>query len=302
MFTLGHLSDWHATSLVGAQPAAFLNKRVFGWLSWNARRSRIYRPAVLEAAFADLQRMAPDHVAVTGDLTNVALEQEFVTAAGLLKRLGGPDWVSVIPGNHDAYIPVPSEHSWNHWADYIRSDEADPTSSISLDAFPTVRIRGEVALVGVCSAVPTPVFMASGRVGPDQLARLEARLAELREQLYCRVVLVHHPVTAHGLSRRRQLMDAAELRAVLERAGAELVLHGHRHRTFVGAIPGPEGEIPVVGVRSSSHVADNEHKRAQYHLYHIERRDAGLGYRLRLTTRGYDPDTRRFLPEGERNL
>ena len=309
MFTLAHVSDWHTTTLAGAGVGDFLSKRVLGWLSWSLRRSQTHRPEVLAALFDDLRAAAPDHVAVTGDLTNVSLEQEFIEAARWLERLGPPERVSLVPGNHDVYVAVPAERSWDLWAPYLVSDPDPVGRAVDLtelekaaraprhDEFPTLRVRGEVALVGVCSAVPTPWFVAAGRVGGAQCERLAAALRGLRERGLCRVVLIHHPPTDDGMSARRRLRDSAALRAVLEREGADLVLHGHRHRTAVAELAGPEGPIPVLGVRSSSDCGLHEHKRAHYHLHEIE--GSGRRFRVRTRVRGYDPATRCFRDEGE---
>jgi 3',5'-cyclic AMP phosphodiesterase CpdA len=283
---------------------AFLNKRVFGLFSWRVRRRRIHRPEVLGALLDDLKRQSPDHVAITGDLTNVALEQEFLAAASCLARLGSPDWITLVPGNHDAYVAVEASRSWDRWAEFMRSDAAsDPTrrAAPTAEDFPMLRVRGEVALVGLCSAQPTGLFQASGTIGSAQLARLGERLRELRGRGLCRVVLVHHPPTDEGLPRRRRLLDSAELRAVLAREGAELVIHGHRHRTALGQLQGPEGPIPVAGVRSASDIGESEHKRAQYHLYRIERAH-GSRFRLSLSIRGYDVARGDVVDEGERVL
>lgn len=304
MFTLGHISDWHATSLAGAGVSAFMNKRILGWLSWNVRRSRTHRPEVLEALFDDLRAQSPDHVAVTGDLTNVALEQEFEVAAHWLQQLGSPDWISVVPGNHDAYVAVAPERSLDLWAPFMLSDAARASSPAPLCAprardFPTLRVRGDVALVGLCSAVPSAWFLATGRLGADQVERLEKLLRELRDRDLCRIVLVHHPPTDH-LGSRRSMTDSALLRDALSRVGAELVLHGHGHRSSLSQLEGPEGPIPVAGVRSASDVGLNDDKRAQYHLYRIERSDGG--FRIGLSIRGYDRESGSCVAEGERAL
>ena len=118
------------------------------------------------------------------------------------------------------------------------------------------------------------------------------------------MVLVHHTPVAGTDSRRRALTDAAALRAVLGRWGADLVLHGHGHRTHFGSVPGPEGPIPVVGTRSASDVGSKPGKRAQYHVYDIEP-DAGAGparFRIIARIRGYDPARGGFAAEGERAL
>ena len=307
LITLGHCSDLHATDPIDAEWGALYNKRFLGWVSWKLNRRKLYQPRVLEALIEDLQAQAPDHVAITGDLTNISLESEFVAAARVLERMGGPDWISVIAGNHDAYIDLPFDRSWEHWASYMASDpeaDSDPVAAARKgelgksdmfafrDAGPSLRIRGELALVGVSTAIPTPALFATGMVGEPQLARLESLLRELGERGLCRVVLVHHPLLPANDSKRRGIDDAQALRDVLERAGADLVLHGHDHKTILGHLDGREGAIPVVGIRSGSYEGPRADKNAHYHLYRIESPGtsaAGLGrYSITLTSRAWD--------------
>jgi 3',5'-cyclic AMP phosphodiesterase CpdA len=204
-----------------------------------------------------------------------------------------------VPGNHDAYVPVPRARSWDLWSAYLGSDRDRAA------LFPSLRVRGPLALVGLCSALPTPPFLATGALGAEQLERLEKLLGQLADTPLCRVVLIHHPPLAGALSRRRSLRDAAELRGVLARAGADLVLHGHGHRSLFGTLAGPEGEIPVVGARSASYGGSTPEKRAQYHLYEIEP-ELGAGprprFRVRMRVRGYDVAAGNFADEGSREL
>jgi 3',5'-cyclic AMP phosphodiesterase CpdA len=303
MFSIGHLSDLHATPVRPDGVSQLLNKRFFGWASWHLRRRHVYRPDVLDALIEDLREAAPDQVVVTGDLTNVALESEFDAAREWLGRIGSPDRVFVVPGNHDSYVSVPRARSWDRWSEYLASDPprgADGAAARDAE-FPTLRRRGPLALVGVCSALPTWIFMATGSVGASQLERLEALLTELADADVCRVVLIHHPITDGATSPRRSLSDAAAVRAVLRRAGADLVLHGHNHRTQLFQVPGPEGPIPVVGVRSSSYMGRKASKRAHYHLYDFEPGTGarpGARFRVTMRTRAYDPGSGRFRPEG----
>ncbi len=310
MYTLAHVSDWHGT-LPRVRLAELLNKRCLGWLSWHLKRRRVHRPEVLGALFKDLKSQRPDHVAVTGDLTNLALPIEFEAAAAQLADLGPPDWVSLVPGNHDAYVPVEPARGWDLWAEYMATDdslaeeaESRPVVAPQAADFPTVRVRGPMAFVGVCSAQPTPAGHASGRVGRDQLDQLAATLAELRMRELCRVVLIHHPVNDDGFSPRRRLRDSSDLRDVLREVGADLVLHGHGHRTLIGQVEGPEGPIPVVGVRSASHTVDSEERRARYHLFRVRRIAVGSAPRFgfELSTRGYDDATGAFETEEVRSL
>jgi 3',5'-cyclic AMP phosphodiesterase CpdA len=309
VFYLGHLSDLHATPVVIDNPIQLLNKRFFGWLSWRVRRRKAHRPAVVDALILDLKQVAPDHLAVTGDLINISLEREFVAARVWLERLGSPRDVSIVPGNHDAYVGVPAPAAWNLWSEYWVSDAADsgrgvPVGSDPREQFPTLRIRGPLAIVGLCSALPTPIADASGTLGAGQLERLERMLAELDDSELCRVVSIHHPVSPGATHERRELRDAVALRGVLRRVGAELVIHGHNHRTLFAEIEGPNAAIPVVGVRSASDIGRVSHKRAQYHVYSFER-VAGTGrprFRIALRIRGYDSASGRFRAETERDL
>jgi 3',5'-cyclic AMP phosphodiesterase CpdA len=306
---LGHVSDLHATPVIIDNPIQLLNKRFFGWLSWRLRRRKVHRPAVVEALIADLKQVAPDHLAVTGDLTNISLDREFPAARVWLERLGSPRDVSIVPGNHDAYVAVAASESWNLWSEYWVSDATDPglgapVGSDPREQFPTLRVRGPLAIVGLCSALPTPISDASGTLGEDQLDRLERMLANLNDSDLCRVVSIHHPVSPGATHERRELRDAAALRSVLRRVGAELVIHGHNHRTLLAEIEGPNDAIPVVGARSASDIGSAPDKRAQYHLYSFERID-GSGrprFRIALRIRGYDPASGRFRAGAEHDL
>lgn len=295
--TLGHISDLHATRVPFFSFEALRSKRVLGWLSWQVRRRRRYRPAVLDALIADLAHTAPDQLAITGDLTQIALESELREAADWLARFGPPERVHAIPGNHDAYAAVPREVGWQYWSAYLASDRPTaPLRGVAPDAFPSVRVRGELALVGVCTAQPTPPFAATGSVGQEQLARLDGALAELGAAGLCRVLLIHHPPVAGLTTRRRSLLDAPALGDVLRRRGAELVLHGHLHRTTLASLPGPERAIPVVGVPSASHAGPGAKRCAAYHLYEIT--GARGSFSIRRRVRAYDPASGRFMARG----
>ncbi|MFQ5660072.1 MAG: metallophosphoesterase family protein, partial [Gammaproteobacteria bacterium] len=303
-FTLAQIADLHVPPVRVPRACDLLNKRLGGWISWKARRHRIFRREILDALIEDLKVQDPDHIAVTGDLINFALEEEFVAAALWLRRLGPPRLISVVPGNHDAYVPLAAARSWDHWAPYMASDHA-PRVLITEDSFPTVRMRGLVAVVGLCSAQPTEWSRAWGTVGPEQLERLELLLGELGRHGLCRVVQIHHPPLDERISQRSRLTDSACLREVLARAGAELVMHAHAHVTSVDSIAGPENPIPVVGVRSASNLGRKTDERAQYHLYRIEEHRTATQatrYRITMAIRGWDAEAYRFAAVSRREL
>jgi len=178
----------------------------------------------------------------------------------------------------------------------MRDDEANQPAP----RFPFVRRRGPLALIGLSSAVPTAPFMATGRLGAEQLARLEELLGRFAG--LCRVVLIHHPPRGRHGDRFKRLVDAADLRAVLQRQGAELVLHGHDHVHALNWLEGPRGPIPALGVPSASAVmADGRRtERAAYNLYRI---DAGAGaYTCEAVTRGFRADTGHMVEIARREL
>ena len=291
VFGLAHISDLHIGPLPPVTARELANKRCLGYLAWRLRKQRAHRTEVLEALRRDLQSEAPDHVVVTGDLVNLALEGEFVQAGAWLRRLGPPEWISVVPGNHDAYVPIERERSWAHWADYMTSDDPGPDHGVG---FPFLRRRGPLAIVGLSSAVATAPGMATGRLGAAQLQALDRLLADLAAEGRCRVILTHHPPLGVARMWRKRLTDGAELRQVVARRGTEVILHGHEHAPRIRQLEGPHAPIPALGVPSASRLDARPERRAQYQIYRIEA--AVEGWRLRSEVRVFDPALANFAP------
>ena len=276
-FTLAHLSDPHLPPLPAARLADLAGKRVFGYLHWTRKRHKFHRRDVLDALVSDLQAQSPDQIAVTGDLINLALEAEFAPSRTWLESVGAPDRVTVVPGNHDAYVRATQHRFAQTWQDYLVGDAADGGAP-----FPFVRRRGPLALIGVSSAVPTPPLMATGRLGRSQLEALERILMDLSAEQAFRVLLVHHPLRSDA--RMKRLTDSRLLLALLKRYGVELVLHGHDHVHSTIWIDGPQRKIPVVGVPSASALAHGRYPAAAYNLFSVERE--GAAWRCEQTVRG----------------
>jgi 3',5'-cyclic AMP phosphodiesterase CpdA len=282
-FTLAHLSDPHLPPLPVARLRDLAGKRALGYINWIRNRHKYHRREVLDALVADMQAQRPDHIAVTGDLVNLALEAEFTPAQAWLESVGTPQYVTVVPGNHDAYVRATRHHFSGAFEKYLQGDaEAADTP------FPFVRRRGPLALIGVSSAVPTPPLMATGRLGRAQLDALDRELAQLRPNEAFRVLLVHHPL--QSTSRMKRLTDSKALHAVLKRRGVELVLHGHDHVHSTMWLEGADRQIPVVGVPSASALAHRHYPAAAYNLFSIAR-DGGKWHCVQ-TVRAIDADFR----------
>src|SRR5205814_10665862 len=207
-FTLAHLSDPHLPPLPAARLRDLASKRALGYLNWIRNRHKYHRREVLNALVADIKAQRPDHIAVTGDLVNLSLEAEFAPSRAWLESVGAAEHVTVIPGNHDAYVRSTRHRAAEVWEDYIRGDEANGGT-----AFPFLRRRGPVALIGVSSAVPPLPMMATGRLGPPQLQPLERILAQLSTEQALRVLLVPHPL--HSTSRVKQLTASRKVHVLL---------------------------------------------------------------------------------------
>jgi 3',5'-cyclic AMP phosphodiesterase CpdA len=278
-FTLAHLSDPHLPPLPAARLGDLAGKRALGYLNWTRNRHKFHRRDVLDALLADVQAQAPDQIAVTGDLVNLALAAEFGPARAWLESVGSPDRVAIVPGNHDAYVRITRHRFTETFDDYLRGDTRGGSGP-----FPFLRRRGPLALIGVSSAVPTPPLMATGRLGRSQLDALDRILNDLSAAQVFRVLLIHHPLRSD--SRVKRLTDSKPLLALLERHGVDLILHGHDHLHSTIWVDGPSGAIPAVGVPSASAVAHGRYPAAAYNLFAIAR--DGAAWRCEQTIRGID--------------
>ncbi|MEY9182733.1 3',5'-cyclic AMP phosphodiesterase CpdA [Bradyrhizobium sp. USDA 326] len=265
-FTLAHLSDPHLPPLPKPRLIELAGKRALGYVNWTRNRHKYQRREVLDALVADMKAQSPDHIAVTGDLVNLALEAEFAPALHWLESVGPPEHVTAIPGNHDAYVRATSHRFDETFAPYLADDDGRV-------GFPSVRRRGPLALISLSTAVPTLPLMATGTLGRDQLASIEDVLERLAAEDVFRVLLVHHPLKSD--SRQKRMTDAPALLALLKRHGVELILHGHDHVHSTVWVEGPNGTIPALGVPSASALAHGRYPAAAYNLLTIEKDNAG---------------------------
>ncbi len=293
-FRLAHLSDPHIGPLPEPSFRELLGKRLTGYWNWKRSRRLIHNMAMLDAILADIGEQQPDHIALTGDLVNIGLAAEFPLAHRVVTRLGGPDHVSLIPGNHDAYVRASLPAMLGQFGPYMCGDDLAEAS------FPYMRIRGRVALIGVSSAIPTGLFLASGEVGQTQGRKLRAMLEAAGQAGFVRVVMIHHsPLKAEHFG--RGLRDHANFARVLREAGAELVIHGHNHKQSVLKLERRGAPaIPIVGVASASAVPGTQGHRAAWHQYRITIEASGL--RIHMLTRGVRQGGQKIEALGEEVL
>jgi len=267
---LAHLTDVHLLALDGSRLRDFVNKRWAGGLNILVNRGRHHLAEVFDALVDDINALGIEQVACTGDVTNLSLASEFRFARAHFDRIAvGPANTLCVPGNHDNYVAEVAGVFEEVFAPYCAPDPewSWPDGA----AWPAVRVRGELALVGLTTSQPSGLLMGHGTVGAEQLARLAQVLADLRLAGQFRVVVMHHPSAGrHARSFRRGLRDHAAFADVIRGVGAELILHGHEHLDLRNQLAGPDGPVPVHGVQSGSYAIDSGRRRARYRVYTIE--------------------------------
>lgn len=293
---IAHLSDLHLLDLEGAVPSRLFNKRLTGYANLRLRRGHRHKPEPVRAAARAMRDLGVDHVVITGDVSNLALEREFDRVRDLLvDELGmTPDRVSIVPGNHDVYTSgsVRARRFSTWFARYMKCDLPE----ISRDAgYPFVHLRGPVAIVGLSTAVSRPPFVASGQLGREQLARLAEIVEHPEVRKRTLVVLQHHPIhnpVSWAKTLLEGLLDAKEEARVLSRVAHGLVLHGHLHRRMNRPLATDNGVIHAVGATSASMLHDDEHRMAGFNLYEID--DAAGGVTA-VEARRFDPASGAFV-------
>lgn len=271
MFTLAHITDLHYPPLPHIARKEWNAKRILGYLSWHRNRKHHHRADILDKTITDIKQHAPDHICITGDITNLGLEAEYIHTKSLLDTLYPADQISIIPGNHDVYGKNAAGLMAVHWHRWMAPDAK----------FPYVHLRGPCAVIGLSSAIPTLPFMANGHVSHDQCDKL-AELLELHKDKQ-RVILIHHP-PQHGAAPYRKALHAPDyFKDIVKKHGAELILHGHMHKPMIDKI----GNTEVYGAGSASH------QKAHYHVFEIP--EKGTDKKIHAIHRAYDIKRSKFI-------
>ena len=282
MFRLAHISDVHLGPLPDITYRELASKRMVGYVNWHRNRRHSMHDGIVGSIVADIKAHDAGHLAVTGDLVNLALDAELEMARLWLETLGDPHHVSVVPGNHDAYVPGAFGKCCRSWQPWMSGD--GQTVPVSPVTFPYLRVRGKVALIGVTSARASAPFMATGYFKGGQAERMRALLDMTREAGLFRIVMIHHPPVRAAVPQHKRLLGIGRFQHVMLRHGAELVIHGHSHIPSLFHVKGPSGPIPVVGVAATGQAPGGRRPAAQWNLFEVDGRPEH--WSLRLTRRG----------------
>ncbi|MDT8320919.1 MAG: metallophosphoesterase [Xanthomonadales bacterium] len=285
MFTIAHISDLHIPPLPRLSARDLRSKRLIGLFSWHHKWKSEHRQRILESLLQRLEAEQPDHICITGDITFTTHQMEVDAAAHWFERLGDTRRVSLIPGNHDAYVPGALDYALDRWSRWMQDDDGHT-------GFPYLHRRGPVDLIGLSSAVVTPPAVSLGRLGQEQIGRTEALLERIRTPGRLCVLMLHHPPQHGAATRRRALSDRVDLQRMLARCPVDLILHGHLHVPVRASLEGPAHPIPVLGAASASTLGKRK-SAAHFHLLDVETQSDQPCVSVRHAH--FDPGSERFI-------
>jgi 3',5'-cyclic AMP phosphodiesterase CpdA len=294
---LVHLTDIHFPQTLFPSLTEFSLKRLFGFFNWHLSRKSMHLSSTLEAMTEDVFAQTFNHLIVSGDLVNLSLHQEYKTALSWMERFGAPSEVSFVPGNHDYYGQTPFLYPASTGTLPLQADAPTPRSKDLLPFMtsddrgvelggasgpdlPFVRVVNDVALIGLNSGVPTPLFKAYGKLNEKSLDALAHILNACKEAHLYRCVILHHPPLPGITTLSRGLQNDHLLQALLREAGAELVLYGHNHKQHHERLTTNHGVCHIVGTPSASIGLNSRYELARYNLFSIRRLTDGWSTKI----------------------
>ena len=172
--------------------------------------------ALLAPLRETIERIAPDVVVVSGDLTQRAKSEQFEQARAWLDTLPGPQ--IIVPGNHDISLYNVFRRFVKPLERYQRyiTDDLDP-----------IHVDEEIAVLGINTA--RSLTWKDGRINEEQLAKMKEEFAGLGPEI-TRIVVTHHPFDLPQSADEDDLVDRAPMamKAFAE-VGVDLLLAGHLH-------------------------------------------------------------------------
>ncbi len=309
MTVIAHITDVHLPKMPFPSPRELSSKQFLGFLNWHWFRKNIHKDEALTLLLDDLKGQQFDHLIVSGDIVNLALRGEIISAISFMneleqiKKSDGPSGhdVSLVAGNHDYYAGGVSFQAGGPFSPYMTSDDigASLGGGAGPDA-PFVRLIDKVAVIGLNSAVPTPLFKAYGEVSPFQIEQLGKILEKAKRHGFYRCVTVHHPPLEGLTLPVRALKNADALTKVLQTSGAELVLYGHNHVNAYNRLKTEDGPCHVIGTPSASAAHADRYDLARYNLFKVSKIPSG--WETQLLGRGLDPSHKRIVRAELRDL
>jgi 3',5'-cyclic AMP phosphodiesterase CpdA len=254
-----HLSDLH----FGPHHRFALNEAAPG--------GRSLARLIIDDLRTELRLGAPALVAITGDLTWQARDEEFVAAQNFIERLRsefaleGANFI-VVPGNHDIrwsgdpaakdsrveFAPAVAKRPFHHLYEAVFG--IPPNQYFSHGRRALLANFQTVDVIGLSSTeLEGKAFAGYGYVTAEQLRGAMTEMGWLADgpRTSYRIVALHHHVTTVVPEEEIRTydksysitLDAGHLIYECLNAGVDMVIHGHQHQPFTGVL----GRIPSGG-------------------------------------------------------
>lgn len=229
---------------------------------------------------ACIERLAPDLVVVSGDLTQRARSHQFEEARAWLDTLPGPQ--IIVPGNHD--IPM-----FNVVARFLTPLDKYKRH-VTADLAPAY-VDDEIAVLGLNTA--RSLTIKDGRINQEQVDLLKQRFGELQGDRV-RIVVTHHPFDLPAHYNPDDLVDRAPMAMqAFAECGVDVLLAGHVHASHAGS---SDDRYPITGYAAlavQAGTATSTRTRGEENSFNVLRVESG-----RVEVGRYRWDGTDFVPAG----
>lgn len=267
-FTLAHISDLHFHAFP-RHWQQWTSKRALGAANLFFRRQRKFPLERAQALVKTLQGLKWDHLVISGDLTHLALEQEFQAASNVLHPLlKNPQQVTVVPGNHDRYVP--EIHECDTFQKYFGAFFVEGSRKTS--PIKTQHLTENWHLLAWDSSHPNDWLTAAGTVTQETLLASEAYMRA--QPTRSRFIVVNHyplwfpphlsPHAAHELHNRAYVLHWLQ-----QHPQIVIYLHGHIHTNWFHEMARPAAPLYFVNSAASTDI-DRASRKSAFHRIHLE--------------------------------
>jgi 3',5'-cyclic AMP phosphodiesterase CpdA len=169
-----------------------------------------FKPDKLGSCILEINKLKPDIVIVTGDLTMFAFEEEYQMASNYISKLKAETFV--IPGNHDSRY-----RGYEYFEDFFGYGNK------------TIKLPG-VGIIGIDTTIPD---LNEGNVGRGKLRWLLGELKKIPKS-HRKIVAMHHHLIAipHTGRERSTVADCGNVLDTLVNSDVDMVVCGHRHTPY----------------------------------------------------------------------
>jgi 3',5'-cyclic AMP phosphodiesterase CpdA len=170
-----------------------------------------FQPQVFDRVVSEVNKINPDVIIITGDLTNEGLEKEYKECKRLVSKLKAKKIIT-ISGNHDY-----RNTGYLHFKKYF------PFESVN-------KLSKDVVLVTIGTARPD---RNEGEVGYRQNLWLERTMIKFKDKV--KILAMHHHLVSipDTGADRLTIIDAGDVLRTIAATNVDLVICGHKHRPWI---------------------------------------------------------------------